>query len=247
MRKKKKILIFIISYKASHRITQVYDQIPFDKLKKFNVKTLISDDFSNDDTISYIRKLKNNNNFININKYNMGYGAHIKKCLNFAISKKFDYAVMIHGDGQYNPIYIPDLLKFFLNKSSNSIGAVTGSRLFRGSASVKKGNMPFYKMIGNIFLTKFFNFLFKTNFTDAHSGLWAYNLDFLKNRKFKNLTDNFNFDQDFRFLCIFNKMNIKEIFIKTKYGDERSQLHVIYALRFFYNSIKFFLFNKNIK
>jgi len=244
---KKKILIFIISYKASHRITQVYNKIPFDKLKKFNVNTLISDDFSNDDTISYIRKLKNKNIFVNINKYNMGYGAHIKKCLNFAIRKKFDYAVMIHGDGQYDPIYIPELLKSFLNKSSNSVGAVTGSRLFKGSASVKKGNMPFYKMIGNIFLTKFFNFLFKTNFTDAHSGLWAYNLDFLKNRKFKNLTDNFNFDQDFRFLCIFNKMNIKEIFIKTKYGDERSQLHVIYALRFFYNSIKFFLFNKNIK
>mgnify|MGYP006132545205 FL=1 len=244
---KKKILIFIISYKASHRITQVYNKIPFDKLKKFNVNTLISDDFSNDDTISYIRKLKNKNIFVNINKYNMGYGAHIKKCLNFAIRKKFDYAVMIHGDGQYDPIYIPELLKSFLNKSSNSVGAVTGSRLFKGSASVKKGNMPFYKMIGNIFLTKFFNFLFKTNFTDAHSGLWAYNLDFLKNRKFKNLTDNFNFDQDFRFLCILNKMNIKEIFIKTKYGDERSQLHVIYALRFFYNSIKFFLFNKNIK
>ena len=84
-------------------------------------------------------------------------------------------------------------------------------------------------------------------FTDAHSGLWAYNLDFLKNRKYKYLANNFNFDQDFRFLCIFNKINIKEIFIKTKYGDERSQLHVIYALRFFYNSIKFFLFNKRIK
>ena len=134
-----------------------------------------------------------------------------------------------------------------VNKNSNSVGAVTGSRLFKGSASVKKGNMPFYKMIGNIFLKKFFNFLFKTNFTDAHSGLWAYNLNFLKNGKFKNLADNFNFDQDFRFLCMLNKMNIKEIFIKTKYGDERSQLHVIYALRFLYNSIKFFLFNKNIK
>jgi hypothetical protein len=247
MKKKKKVLIFIISYKASHRITQVYKQIPFERLKEFNVKVLISDDCSNDDTITYIKKLKNYDNFININKYNMGYGAHIKKCLDFAISNKFDYAVMIHGDGQYNPVYIPKLLKFFLNRNYKSLGAVTGSRLFKGLASVKKGNMPFYKMIGNIFLTKFFNFLFNTNFTDAHSGLWAYNLDFLKNRKYKYLANNFNFDQDFRFLCIFNKINIKEIFIKTKYGDERSQLHVIYALRFFYNSIKFFLFNKSIK
>ena len=38
MKKKKKILIFIISYKASYRILDVYNQIPFKKLKKVNIK-----------------------------------------------------------------------------------------------------------------------------------------------------------------------------------------------------------------
>jgi hypothetical protein len=35
-----------------------------------------------------------------------------------------------------------------------------------------KGGMPIYKFIGNIFLTKLFNFLYKTSFTDCHTGYW---------------------------------------------------------------------------
>ena len=34
-----------------------------------------------------------------------------------------------------------------------------------------KGGVPLYKFIGNIVLTKIFNFICKTNFTDAHTGL----------------------------------------------------------------------------
>ena len=52
MKKKKKILIFINSYKASHRILDVYNQIPL-KIKKFEISVLVSDDCSNDDTADY--------------------------------------------------------------------------------------------------------------------------------------------------------------------------------------------------
>ena len=120
MKKKKKILIFIISYKASHRILDVYNQIPIKKLKKFEIKILISDDHSNDDTADYIKKINKNKIFVNINRYNMGYGSHIKKCLDFALNKNFDYAVMIHGDGQYHPNYIPELLSIFSKKDPKS-------------------------------------------------------------------------------------------------------------------------------
>ena len=132
-RGKKKILIFIISYKASFRVLEVYQKIPFIELKNFFVKVLLSDDFSNDDTISYIKKIENNNNvYVNENKKNLGYGAHIKRCLNFAIRKKFNYAIMIHGDGQYNPKYIPALLKVF----KKNVAAGTGCRILKGVKSV---------------------------------------------------------------------------------------------------------------
>ena len=237
---KKKILIFIISYKASFRILDVYKRIPFKDLRKYNIKILLSDDNSRDDTIKYAKniKKKEKNIFFNENKINIGYGAHIKKCLNFALKKKFDYAVMIHGDGQYDPKYIPNLLKEI--SSNQNIGAVTGSRILRGVKKVYQGGMPFYKLIGNILLTNSFNLLLNTSFTDTHTGLWAYNLKFLKDNKFRLLTNSFNFDQEFRFMNVLKNRTIKEIPIQTKYGDERSQLHIKYAIKFFLNSFIYF-------
>jgi len=243
---KKKILIFIISYKASFRILNVYKKIPFKNLKKYSIKLLLSDDASEDNTIKYAKKIqkKNKNIYLNENKKNIGYGAHIKKCLNFAIKKKIDYAVMIHGDGQYNPKYIPNLLKILTK--DKYIGAATGSRMLKGIKKVTKGGMPFYKLMGNIILTKIFNLLMNKNYTDTHTGLWAYNLSLLKNKKFNLLTNTFNFDQEFRFKNIIENKPIKEIPIETKYGDERSQLHIKYAIKFFFNTILFFFIKNHI-
>ena len=242
---KKKLLIFIISYKASFRVKEVFDKIPFKKLKNFRINVLISDDCSLDDTIDYAKKIKKKDKrvFLNENKNNLGYGAHIKKCLNFALKKKFNYAVMVHGDGQFNPRYIPDLL---LKLEDNKVSAATGSRILSGINTVRSGGMPLYKMAGNILLTKLFNFLLNKKFTDAHTGLWAYNLNFLKNREFNLLTNSFNFDQEFRFKNVLNNNLIKEIPIQTKYGDERSQLHIKYAIKFFLNCILFFFVKKKL-
>ncbi len=242
---KKKLLIFIITFKASFRVEDVFKNIPFKKLKKYRTHVLISDDCSLDDTIDFANKIKkrNQNVVVNENKLNLGYGGNIKKCLNYALKKKYNYAVMIHGDGQYNPKYIPNLLSKFDNKN---VSSSTGSRIFSGVKNASKGGMPIYKMIGNIILTKIFNFLMNKEFTDAHTGLWAYNMKFLKNKKFNLLTNGFNFDHEFRFQNILQKNLIKEIPIQTKYGDERSQLHIIYALKFFFNTVLFYFIKKNI-
>ena len=58
---KKKLLIFIITYKASFRLIDVYNKIPFNKLTNYKTSVLISDDASRDDTTSYAKKLKNQN------------------------------------------------------------------------------------------------------------------------------------------------------------------------------------------
>ena len=98
--------------------------------------------------------------------------------------------------------------------------------------------MPIYKLLGNIILTKIYNFLLNTKFSDTHTGLWLYNLKILKNKSYQKLTDTFNFDQEFRFKIIIKKKEIKEISIKTRYGDERSQLHILYAIKSNYNYMK---------
>ena len=123
---KKKILIFIITYKAKFRILKVYQQLPLRELKKYKINILISDDASRDETIKYIKKIKNRIVIKTFNKKNLGYGGNIKKCLKYAKQKKYDYAIMLHGDGQYHPKYLPFMLSKFRDKK---VYAVTGSRM----------------------------------------------------------------------------------------------------------------------
>ncbi len=240
---KDKILIFIITYKASFRVKKVVQKIPFKYFKNKNFKIYISDDDSNDDTINYIKQIQKKYKskvIVNFNKKNVGYGANIKKCINYAYKNKFSYAVMIHGDNQYNPKYSSIMIeKLIKNKD---LSASVGSRMTKKMSAIK-GKMPFYKFIGNIFLTGLFNLLNGTSFTDCHTGYWAYDLKLIKKNTFKNLDNNFCFDIDLRLQLISEKKRIKEIPIKTIYGTERSSIHLIYAVRFFYKVILFKLFN----
>lgn len=233
---KKKILIFIITYKASYRLKKIFNLIEFKKLKKYNLKILISDDNSKDDTIEIAKEIyKKNKSLVTLknNKKRLNYGGNIKSCLNYALKNNFNYAVMVHGDGQYHPKYILPIIK---KLEQNNSAAVCGSRMINKKNALK-GNMPFYKFVGNIFLTKLFNIIYSTNFTDCHTGYWIYNLQYLNKNKLFSLTNTFNFDNQMRIYLTKNKRDIKEIPIKTIYGSERSSVHLIYALKFFFETI----------
>ena len=117
---KKSILIFIITYNASFRLKSVFNKIPLNN-NKFNLKILISDDASKDDTRIVAKKIKNIHQcvLLNFNKKNKNYGGNIKYCLNYSIKNDYDYAVMIHGDDQYDPSIIFDMIKKLFLKKSN--------------------------------------------------------------------------------------------------------------------------------
>jgi GT2 family glycosyltransferase len=232
---KKSILIFIITYKASFRLQKVFNRIPFNQLKNFKIKILISDDGSFDNTIFFARKIKVNNNnvILNINKINKGYGGNIKFCLNYSISNNYDYAVMLHGDNQYDPNYIVKMIK---KMNIKKYAAICGSRMINKNDALK-GGMPLYKFFGNIILTNIFNFFFNTKFTDCHSGFWFYNLSVIKKINFDQNTNSFNFDNQLRIKLIKN-YKIAEIAIKTYYGTERSSVHLFYALNFVIDLLK---------
>lgn len=221
----KKLLIFIVTYNSSFRLKLILKKIQ--KIKKINYEILISDDCSTDDTSVYIPK-KNKKVYVNINKRNLGYGGNVKKCLNFAIKKRFDYAVMIHGDNQYDANYIPKLYKTL---SKYNLDAVTGSRM-KNFKSALNGKMPLYKFIGNYILTKIFNLYFNTHFSDAHTGLWMYKLETFKKVKFNSLDSKFNFDNQLRIQFIKLNKKILEIPIRTYYRNEKSSFHFIYSIKY---------------
>jgi hypothetical protein len=226
---KKSILIFIITYNASFRLKSVFNKIPLNN-NKFNLKILISDDASKDDTRIVAKKIKNIHQcvLLNFNKKNKNYGGNIKYCLNYSIKNDYDYAVMIHGDDQYDPSIIFDMIKKIAN--NKNYAAVCGSRMINKKNALK-GGMPLYKFIGNIFLTNVFNFFYNTKFTDCHTGFWIYNLSILKKINYNQVTNSFNFDNQLRIKLIKN-YKISEFSIKTFYRNEKSSLHLIYSFRF---------------
>ncbi len=237
-----KILLFIVTYKASYRIKKVIQEIPFKYLNKYNYKILISDDSSNDNTLNYIKNIKKKFSkkvIVNFNLKNLGYGGNIKKCLSYAYKKKYTHAIMIHGDNQYSSKYIKKMLQ---DLNEERCSAITGSRM-KNKNSALKGGMPIYKFIGNIFLTKLFNLIHGTSFTDCHTGYWLYDLKSLKMKQIRNFDNGFLFDLDMRINLLKNKKRIIEIPIITRYGNERSSIHLIYAFNFFLKSILKRFFN----
>ena len=233
---KKKILVFIVTYHASFRILTVLNKIRKINKRRDDFRILISDDCSTDDTIAYINKMKFSNKIkVILNKKNLGYGANIKRCLNYALKKKFDYAIMIHGDDQYDAKYIPKIVNKLRDKN---IYMVTGSRMVNKNDALK-GGMPLYKFVGNTILTKIFNLLCKTNFTDCHTGLWGYKINIFKHINLKKIDDAFNFDNNIRICAVNHNLKIREIPIKTFYRTETSRWHIIYSLNF----LKYLLIN----
>ena len=71
---------------------------------------------------------------------------------------------LLHGDGQYAPEYLEQLVEPLL---LSNVDAVFGSRMMTKGGALK-GGMPLYKFIGNKILTFFQNFVFFTKFSEFH-------------------------------------------------------------------------------
>ena len=130
---------------------------------------------------------------------------------------------MLHGDGQYSPKKISNLIKPLI---TNKYDAVFGSRMINSFDAIK-GGMPIYKYLGNISLTFFQNLILSSNLSEFHSGYRAYKISSLKKVKFRNNTNNFHFDTEIIIQFLKRNFIIKEIPIPTHYGDEVSHLKSI--------------------
>ena len=145
---KKRVAILIVAYNAASTISHVLDRIPV-KTKEMVEEIFLFDDASPDNTHlvagDWKRKAGLEKLTIIRNSANQGYGGNQKLGYAYAIKKGYDIVVMLHGDGQYAPEALPEILAPLIE---NRADAVFGSRmLVKGAA--RKGGMPLYKFIGN--------------------------------------------------------------------------------------------------
>ncbi len=216
-----KLLIFIVAYNASKTIASVLDRIPKDLSLEHQVEVLIIDDFSSDDTFERANTRIQAGYWCKVtvlrNPVNQGYGGNQKIGYHYAIRNGFDIAALLHGDGQYAPECLPALVAPFTQPSPPA--AVFGSRMM-DKLSALKGGMPFYKYIGNKFLTGIQNRLLRSSLSEFHSGYRLYATSALRSVPFDLNTNDFHFDTEIIVQLLFSKLKIVEVPIPTFYGDE---------------------------
>jgi glycosyltransferase involved in cell wall biosynthesis len=234
----KRLLIFVVAYNAETTIEKVLSRIPASLLCD-EVEVLIIDDSSKDDTFAKGLRYQRRNCEFKITVLrtpeNQGYGGNQKLGYRYAIDNGFDIVALIHGDGQYAPEKLPELLRPLLRAEAD---AVLGSRMIDKRAA-RRGGMPFYKWIGNQILTAFQNRILGTRLSEFHSGYRLYSTKALTQIPFERNTNDFHFDTEIIIQLALKRLRIVELAIPTFYGDEICYVNGLkYAWNIFKSTIR---------
>src|SRR5260221_5157727 len=159
-----RLLILIVAYNAEKTIAEVLARVPPSLAAEYHVEVLVLDDSSQDGTFQASRGVQRGGGVpfpihVLLNPVNQGYGGNQKIGYHFAIEQGFDYVALLHGDGQYAPACLPDLVRPLRDGEAD---AVFGSRMFDPTGALR-GGMPFYKFVGNRILSWFQNRMLGTS------------------------------------------------------------------------------------
>ncbi|MFN3254246.1 MAG: methyltransferase domain-containing protein [Ilumatobacter sp.] len=219
-----KVGVLVVAYNAESTLHWVLDRIPA-TLRRDLAEVLVMDDHSTDDTFAVAHRYANGELPLTIVRHerNLGYGGNQKAGYRYAIDHGWDVVVLLHGDGQYAPEKMPDLLAPILDGDAD---AVFGSRMLdRGGA--RRGGMPMYKFVGNRILTTAQNAITGAGLSEWHSGYRAYRTAALADLDFVGNSDDFDFDTEIILQLLGADKRIVEVPIPTYYGDEISRVNGI--------------------
>ncbi len=124
---------------------------------------LVVDDGSSDETF---RVAEGAGAKVVCHKVNRGYGGALKTCFEYAQNRDYDVMVILDGDGQHDPVYIPRLLQ---QMKTTGADVVIGSRFLE-----KNNSMPLYRIIGMKVLDNMTRLTGRVETSDSQSGYRAY-------------------------------------------------------------------------
>lgn len=156
-----KLTVIIPVYNEIKTIENLLNQVLELKISK---QIIIVDDFSTDGTKKVLFQNRSKVDKIIYHKKNLGKGASIKSAQKFV---KGEYVVIQDADLEYSPKDLKKLIKYI---DENKLDVVYGSRVLNKDKFQNIKNFThFIRIWGNIFLTKFSNFINNQNLTDAHT------------------------------------------------------------------------------
>jgi glycosyltransferase involved in cell wall biosynthesis/2-polyprenyl-3-methyl-5-hydroxy-6-metoxy-1,4-benzoquinol methylase len=216
-----RLLVLIVAYNAEKTIQSTLRRISASLLDDYEVEVLVIDDSSTDRTFDRGEAIRRAEALpfaltVLFNPVNQGYGGNQKIGFHYAIERGFDFVALLHGDGQYAPECLPELLAPL---AADQADAVFGSRMLQRGAALD-GGMPLYKFVGNRVLTWIQNHLLPSSLSEFHSGYRVYSTGALRQIPFHLNSNVFHFDTEIIIQLMLAGLRITEVPIPTYYGDE---------------------------
>lgn len=214
-----RIGVLVVAYNAAETLVRTIQRIPLSLMERLE-EVFIFDDHSTDDTYVRMCTFLERNPMPKVrmfrNERNLRYGGNQKQGYQYAIQRGLDFVVLLHGDGQYSPEVMEQLLEPLEHGEAEM---VMGSRMMPGGNPLR-GGMPLYKFVGNKVLSLLENWMLGTHFSEFHSGYRAYSCATLRQVPFARCSDEWHFDTDIIIQFLAKGFRIVERPIPTYYGDE---------------------------
>jgi glycosyltransferase involved in cell wall biosynthesis len=221
---KMEIITIIPAYNEEKSINKVVK----DTLKYS--KVIVVDDGSTDET--FIRA-KNAGALVIKHAENRGKGAAIKTGFKNALHDNYKFFLIMDGDGQHDPHFIPVLVSEMVNAD-----IVIGSRFKEKIPEI----MPLQRRFSNLLTTKIIEYITGYHITDSQSGFRSFSDSAV--RLFIEIPYNdYVYESEILYQASKNRLKINEIQIPCKYENEKSHMKWINVLRYIVFVIKL-LFRK---
>ncbi|MFO1463222.1 MAG: glycosyltransferase family 2 protein [bacterium] len=162
-----KCLVVIPAFNEAENIVSVIEGI---RRQDPSLGILVVDDGSGDETAQ--RAAAAGAEVLSL-PYNLGYGGAVQTGMLFAYEKGYDLCVLIDGDGQHDPKYIPDLMG---PVAEGRADLSLGSR-FLGRADY---SIPWARRVGMFLFSKITSWITGQHITDPTSGFQAISRSLIK-------------------------------------------------------------------
>jgi glycosyltransferase involved in cell wall biosynthesis len=216
--------ISILAYNATATIVDVLERLP-ERVAGTVPFVLVADDESADDTAEVARAwvASSGRDEIEVVRHpkNLGYGHNQVHTFRWAIEHRLDVVALLHGDAQYPPELVPDLVAPILADETD--GCFGSRMLVRGDA--RRGHMPIERRIGNRLLSTTQNVITGVHLSEWHSGFRAFRVATLAKIDLERVPPAFDVDTAMVLELLDLGARITEIPIPTHYADEISYLN----------------------
>jgi len=208
---KPKVVVVMPAYNAANTLRITYDAIPKEDVDQ----VILVDDGSRDKTLEIAKDLKLE---VFVHARNYGYGGNQKTCYTEALKAGGGYCR--HAASGLPVRSDPFAQRGGANQGRGAADVVLGSRLLAGNA-VQQG-MPWWKFLGNRFLTGIQNRVLGQKLAEYHTGYRAFSRRVLEEVPFLLNSDNFVFDQEMLVQAVHQGFRIVEVPVPTRYFAEAS-------------------------